>query len=43
MRVAGSLFRAPCDYEEIEKIIKNFKNDKASDNAITILKKCGPL
>ena len=41
-RVLGSIFLAPCDNEEIEKIIKSFQNDKASDISILILKKCAP-
>ena len=42
-RVLGSIFLAPCDHEEIERIIKSFQNDKASDISILILKKCAPL
>ena len=42
-RVPCSIFMSPCDSEEIEKIIKNLANDKASDISITILKKCAPL
>ena len=26
-RVTDSIFMLPCDYEEIEKIIKSFQND----------------
>ena len=42
-KVPHSIFMSPCDYEEIEKIIKSFQNDKASDISIMILKKCAPL
>ena len=42
-RVSGSIFMSPCDYEEVEKIIKSFQNDKASDISVSILKKCAPL
>ena len=38
-RVGNSIFLSPCDTEEIEKIIKDFQNDKASDISIIILKK----
>ena len=39
-RVPGSIFLKPCDSDEIEKIIKGFQNDKASDISIFVLKKC---
>jgi hypothetical protein len=42
-RVPGSIFMAPCDSDEIEKTIKSFQNDKASDISVTILKKCAHL
>ena len=42
-RVPGSIFMAPCDCDEIEKTIKSFQNDKASDISVTILKKCAHL
>ena len=42
-QVSGSIFLGPCDSDEIEKTIKSFQNDKASDISITILKKCAPF
>ena len=42
-RVQNSIFLSPCDPGEIESIIKNFKNEKASDISIALLKKCIPL
>ena len=39
-RVAGSIFLTPCDKDELEKTIKSFQNDKASDISILVLKKC---
>ena len=42
-RVPGSIFMSPCDNEEIEKTIKSFQNDKASDISVSILKKCAHL
>ena len=42
-RVPGSIYMSPCDCEEIEKIIKSFQNDKASDISVSILKRCAPL
>jgi len=42
-KVSSSIFMTPCDYEEVEKIIKSFQNDKASDISVSILKKCAPL
>ena len=42
-RVSGSIFLIPCDKDEIEKTIKSFQNDKASDISISVLKKCSPL
>ena len=42
-KVANSIFLAPCDSEEIEKTIKSFQGDKASDLSIFVLKKCSKL
>ena len=42
-RVVNSIFLAPCDSEEIEKTIKSFQGDKASDLSIFVLKKCSKL
>ena len=42
-RVSGSIFLAPCDVKEIENIIHNFENEKASDISVTILKKCASV
>ena len=42
-RVSNSIFLAPCDSEEIEKTIKTFQGDKASDLSISVLKKCSPI
>ena len=41
-RVTNSMFLKPCDSEEIEKIVKTFQGDKASDISIAVLKKCCP-
>ena len=42
-RVSGSIFLSPCDAKEVENIIRNFENDKASDISVTILKKCATV
>ena len=42
-RVNNSIFLYPCDQEEIEKTVKGFQGDKASDISITVLKKCLPF
>ena len=42
-RVEDSVFMSPCDREEVEDIIRNFENDKASDIPILLLKKCATL
>ena len=42
-RVSNSIFLSPCTGEEVEKIIHNFENDKASDISVTILKKCATV
>ena len=39
-RVNSSLFISPATADEIHEIIQNFKNDKASDISIYVLKKC---
>ena len=39
-RVMNSIYLSACTSDEIEKIIKDFENDKASDISITLLKKC---
>ena len=42
-RVSNSIFMSPCDCEEIEKTIRSFQNDKASDISVTLLKKCATI
>lgn len=42
-RTINSLFLSPCNSEEIEKIIKSFQNDKASDISVAILKRCSHM
>ena len=42
-RVLGSIFLSPCTSDEIEIIIRNLENDKASDISVTILKKCATI
>ena len=39
-RVNSSIFMSPATVTEIYEIIQNFKNDKASDISIFVLKKC---
>ena len=41
-RINSSVYFSPTTESEIESIIKDFKNDKASDISIYILKKCAP-
>ena len=38
--IENSIFLSPCDKLEIERIIKEFENGKASDISVTVLKKC---
>ena len=42
-RVSRSMFLSPATVDEIHEIIHNFKNDKASDISIFVLKKCSSL
>ena len=42
-RVNDSMFFAPCSLDEIENIIKNLDNGKASDISIRIIKICAPI
>ena len=42
-RVNSSMFISPLTADQIHEIIQNFKNDKASDISIYILKKCSGL
>ena len=42
-KVSGSIFLSPCTSGEVENIIRNFENDKASDINVTILKKCAAV
>ena len=42
-RVNRSMFLSPATVDEIHEIIHNFKNDKASDISIFVLKKCSSL
>ena len=37
--ITNSIFFRPCDQEEIEKVITEFENGKASDISVTVLKK----
>ena len=39
-RVNSSIYMSPTSVDEIHEIIQNFKNDKASDISIFVLKKC---
>ena len=39
-RTVNSIFLHPCDTDEIEKTVKSFQGDKASDISIFVLKKC---
>ena len=39
-RVNNSIYLSPTTANEVEEIIQNFQNDKASDISISILKKC---
>ena len=39
-RVNSSIYMSPTSVDEIHEIFINFKNDKASDIAIFVLKKC---
>ncbi len=39
-KVHKSIFLSPTSPDELEEIVKNFENDKASDISIAILKKC---
>ena len=41
-RIVNSIFFNCCDVEEIEKTIKSFQSDKASDISILVLKKIAP-
>lgn len=41
--IENSIFLSPCDKLEVEKIIKNFDNGKASDISVAVLKKCSDL
>ena len=40
---AHSIFLSPCDDSEIDKIIREFENGKASDISLFVLKKCSHL
>ena len=42
-RVNRSMFLSPATVDEIHEIIQNFKNEKASDISIFVLKKCSGL
>lgn len=42
-RVSSCIFLSPSTSQEIEIIIREFENDKASDISVTILKKCATL
>ena len=42
-RVNSSMFISPATADEVHEIIQNFKNDKASDISIYVLKKCSGL
>ena len=42
-RVSSSIFLSSCTSEEIESIIRNFENDKASDISVPIVKKCATI
>ena len=42
-RVNSSMFINPATADEVHEIIQNFKNDKASDISIYVLKKCSGL
>ena len=37
------MFISPATADEVHEIIQNFKNDKASDISIYVLKKCSSL
>ena len=39
-RINSNIYFSPTTASEIEDIVKDFKNDKASDISIYILKKC---
>ena len=39
-RVKNSIYMSPTSANEIEELVKNFQNDKASDIPILVLKKC---
>ena len=41
--VSDTIFLYPCDQQEIEKIIRDLENGKASDISITVLKKSSTL
>ena len=42
-RVSSSIFLSSCTSDEIEGIIRNLENDKASDISVMILKKCATI
>ena len=42
-RVSSSIFLSPCTKEEIERLVSEFENDKASDISVIVLKKCAAV